>query len=427
MSIESEMIVIGCVLKDNNCYDVIPSDFDAGDFSRESHRIIYQTIQSLLDVGKPVDVILLAEALDSQNYLDKAGGLPYLGHLVESVFTTKNLNHHVSIVKKDSVLRRLKASINDIQALCESGKNPIDIATEAERQIMSILDTKQDNDYVHISTAVKEAIEYESTEHKKIKTGLFHLDELTDGFGKGNLIILAARPAMGKTALAMQIAEHVAKSESVAIFSLEMTKREIGARMLKFHRSLLANDSKVKDHIRSLNLHIDDTPAIGIGHIRTRCRRIKRQHGLSLLVIDYLQLMSSSGENRTQEIGAISRGLKVIAKEFDIPVIALSQLSRKVEDRQDRRPIMSDLRESGEIEQDADLIMFIYRDEVYNKESKDKGMAEIICRKNRHGPTGFRRFDFNGELTRFGNYAGSQTDGYEDDVKALQERRSVVL
>ena len=152
----------------------------------------------------------------------------------------------------------------------------------------------------------------------------------------------------------MQIAEHVSKSESVAIFSLEMTKREIGARMLKYHRSLLDNDIRVHNHIRSLNLHIDDTPAIGIGHIRTRCRRIKRQHGLSLLVIDYLQLMSGSGENRTQEIGAISRGLKVIAKEFDIPVIALSQLSRKVKDRQDRRPIMSDLRESGEIEQDAD-------------------------------------------------------------------------
>jgi replicative DNA helicase len=427
MSIESEMNVIGCILKDNSCYEIIPTDFDFRDFSRESHRIIYQTIQSLLDAGKPVDVILLAEALDAQEYLDKAGGLHYLGGLIESVFTTKNINHHVSVVKKDSVLRKLKASINDIQAQCESGKDPIEIATEAESRIMSILDTKQENDYVHIGVAVSEAIEWESTEHKKVTTGLFHLDELTGGFGNGNLVILAARPAMGKTSLAMQIAEHVAKSESVAIFSLEMTRREVAARMLKYHRSLLGSNINVTDHLYSLNLHIDDTPAIGLGHIRARCRRIKRQHGLSLLIIDYLQIMSGSGENRTQEIGAISRGLKVIAKEFDVPVIALSQLSRKVEERADRRPIMSDLRESGEIEQDADLILFIYRDEVYNKASKDKGMAEIICRKNRHGPTGTRKFDFNGELTRFGTYAGSQTDGYEDDVKAQQEKRSVFI
>jgi replicative DNA helicase len=426
MNIESEMIVIGCILKDNNCYDVIPTDFGAGDFSRESHRIIYQAIESLLDNGKPVDIILLAEALDAQKYLDKAGGLPYLGQMVESVFTTKNINHHVGIVKKDSVLRRLKASINDIQAQCDSGRNPIEIATEAERQIMSILDTKQDNDYVHISTAVDEAIEWENTDHKKVKTGLVHLDELTGGLGNGNLVIIAARPSMGKSSLAIQIGEHVSKSESVAVFSIEMTKREIAARMLKYHRSLLGDNRKAKDHLFGLNFHIDDTSEVTLGHIRTRCRRIKRQHGLSLLIVDYLQLIKGTGDNRNQEIGAISRGLKSLAKEFDIPVIALSQLSRKVEERADRRPVMSDLRESGEIEQDADLILFIYRDEVYDKNSQDAGIAEIICRKNRNGPTGSRKFGFKGEVTRFVNYEGSQSDGYDENWKPKRGGFSIV-
>ena len=246
------------------------------------------------------------------------------------------------------------------------------------------------------------------TELKTIKSGLRDLDELTGGFANGNLVIVAARPSMGKSALCMQIAETASKKHSVAIFSLEMTRREIAARMIKYHRSVMHSDDLVNDHLLRLNMQFDETGSVSLGHIRTMCRRIKRKHGLAMVVIDYLQLMTGEGENRNQEIGAISRGLKSIAKEFDIPVIALSQLSRKVDDRSDRRPIMSDLRDSGEIEQDADMILFIYRDEVYNQDSSAKGTAEIICRKNRNGGVGTRRLTFNGVLTRFGNYDGGE-------------------
>lgn len=420
MIIESEMTIIGCVLKDNNCYDLIPTNFGADDFSRNDHQIIYRTIQSLLDTGKPVDAILLAESLEAQQYLQRAGGLPYITALIESAYATKNLLYYIKIVKSESVRRHLKGSINDIQSQLETSKDPVDIAMEADQKISAILESKQDNDYVHIGAAVAEAIEWESSEHKAISTGLEDLDALSGGLNKGNLIILAARPSMGKSSLAMQIAEHVSNYESVAVFSLEMTKREIASRMIRYHRSLLGSDIKVTDHLFSLKLHIDDTPSIGLGHIRTRCRRIKRQHGLSLVVIDYLQLMTGKGENRNQEIGAISRGLKAVAKEFDIPIIVLSQLNRKGADRADKRPVMSDLRESGEIEQDADMILFIHRDEA-SKEGVSKTKTEIICSKNRNGPTGARVFTFDGETTRFGNYDGEQYYGEEQQRPKRRE------
>jgi len=210
---------------------------------------------------------------------------------------------------------------------------------------------------------------------------------------------------MGKSALSMQIAEHVAKQEPVIIFSLEMSKREVGARLVKYHESRVGKSQAVK-HLYDLKLHIDDTSAITLSHIRSQCRKIKRQHGLSMIVVDYLQLMRGTGDNRTQEVGFLSRGLKGIAKDFDIPVVVLSQLNRSLEQRADKRPVMSDLRESGEIEQDADLILFIYRDEVYNQLSDFKGVAEIICRKNRNGAIGEMNAKWTGEVTRFGDYNG---------------------
>jgi replicative DNA helicase len=210
---------------------------------------------------------------------------------------------------------------------------------------------------------------------------------------------------MGKSSLAMQIAEHVSKTDTVAVFSLEMSKREIGTRMLSFHTANVGRSEAVA-HLVGLKMHIDDKPAVTVSHVRSQCRKIKRKHGLSMIVIDYLQLMQGDGDNRNQEIGSISRGLKSLAKEFDVPVVALSQLSRKVEERADKRPMMSDLRDSGEIEQDADLIIFIYRDEVYHPETEFKGLAEILIRKNRNGATGDVTTSFNGSVTRFLDYSG---------------------
>ena len=240
-----------------------------------------------------------------------------------------------------------------------------------------------------------------------IKTGLRDLDRLLGGFKKSDLIIVAGRPSMGKSSLTCQIAEHVSNKESVIIFSLEMSKRQIASRFLRYHETKVTKSEAVA-HLYSLKLHIDDRPAVTIQHIRSQCRRIKRQHGLSMIVVDYLQLMKGQGDNRNQEIGSLSRGLKGLAKEFDIPVVVLSQLSRKVEERNDKRPIMSDLRESGEIEQDADIILFIFREEVYNQNTPNQGIAEIICRKNRNGSTGSIDTIFDGSTTRFFDFNGER-------------------
>lgn len=404
MSVEAEISLLGCLLRDNGAYDRI-SDFPGNAFVREDHRVIFREIQSMLETGKAVDIILLAEALEARGELERVGGLEYLGTMVQSVNTSANIRHHAKLIHNAAILRNLRASAEEISTACESHQDPREIAEAAEKKILSVLDTSTERDYVHIGLAVAEAVEWEDDERTSLNTGLRDLDSLTGGFGNGNLIIIGARPSMGKSSLAMQIAENVSHEHPAAVFSLEMTRREVAGRMLKYHTNN-TNRSEAIRHLHGLNMQIDDTPAVSVGHIRSRCRRIKRQHGLSLIVVDYLQLMRGDGDNRNQEIGSISRGLKSIAKEFDVPVLALSQLSRKVEERSDKRPIMSDLRESGEIEQDADLILFVYRDEVYDENSEARGTAEILCRKNRNGGIGDCRLTFRGEFTRFGNYNG---------------------
>jgi replicative DNA helicase len=407
MSIESEQSIIGALLHENGSFDRI-SDLPVNAFIREDHRIIFSGIKRILEDGKPVDVILLADALDVRGELERIGGLAYLGSL--TVNTAKNITHHAKLVFNDSILRNLKASAEEISAACDTRQDPREIAEAAERKILSVLDTSNtDRDSVNIGQAVAEAVDWEDDDHTGLQTGLRDIDRLTGGLGKSNLIILAGRPSMGKTSLAMQAAEHISKNHPAAVFSLEMSRREVAGRMLKYHTNRYDRSSAVA-HLHGLNMQIDDTPAVSVHHIRSRCRRIKRLHGLSLIVVDYLQLMRGDGDNRTQEIGSISRGLKSIAKEFDVPVIALSQLSRKVEDRSDKRPILSDLRESGEIEQDADLVLFVYRDEVYHDDSEAKGTAEIICRKNRHGAIGDCRTTFDGNFTRFGDYSGPRIE-----------------
>jgi replicative DNA helicase len=414
MSISAEQSLIGCLLIDNTSYDRI-TDFPAGSFVREDHQVIFRTIRRMLEAGKSVDLILLAEALDSQGELERVGGLQYLGAIVESVGTAKNIGSYAKLVENAAILRKLLAASEEISISCQSKEDPRTVAEAAEKKILSVLDAGTARDYAHIAVAVEEAVEWEDKEHQGLSTGLRDLDRLTNGLGNSNLILIAGRPSMGKSALAFQIAESVSKESPAAVFSLEMSRREVAGRMLKYHTHR-ADRSEAVRHLFGLNMQIDDAPSITVGHIRSRCRRIKRQHGLSLIVVDYIQLMRGDGDNRNQEVGSISRGLKSIAKEFDVPVIALSQLSREVEKRGDKRPVMSDLRESGELEQDADLILFVYRDEVYDDSSEARGTAEILNRKNRNGPIGECRLSFRGEYTRFGNYDGPRIERYVKPV-----------
>jgi replicative DNA helicase len=415
MSIESEMSLLGALLRDNGAYDRIPS-FPGSAFIREDHRLIYKSMQRMLDAGKPVDIILLAEAMEAHGELERIGGWQYLQTLRDGVNTSANIKSYAKSIEDAAILRKLRTVAEEISIACDSHMDPKDMAAEAETKILSVLDTETERDYVPLSTAIEEAIDWEETEHTGLMTGLRDLDKLTSGLGNTDLIIIGARPSMGKTSLALQIAEHVSKSQPAAVFSMEMSRRQLASRMLKYHTATTSRNEAVR-HLFGLNMQIDDTPAITIGHIRSRCRRIKRQHGLSLIVVDYIQLMRGQGNNRNEEIGSISRGLKQIAKEFSVPVIALSQLSRKVEERGDKRPVMSDLRESGEIEQDADLIAFIYRDEVYDENSEAAGTAEVIFRKHRNGALGDVRLTFNGEYTRFGTYDGPRIEKYNKPVE----------
>jgi replicative DNA helicase len=404
--IESEQTVIGSLLINNECIDRIEG-LKAQAFYREDHRIIFKSILSFLDQNKPVDMILLAEELSRKGDLERVGNLAYIGAMVQGVMTTKNVKSHALKVINQWKLRRLKALLADLGEDVESRLPVEEILGKAEAEMFGLLEGSEESSLVTIKQAVIAAVDWEDEDRKCVQTGLRDLDRLTGGFGKSNMIVIAGRPSMGKSALAVQIAEHASHSGHVIIFSLEMSYREIGSRFLYHHKDRVGISQAIA-HSGDLNMQIDDRPAITIQYIRSACRKAKRKTGLDMIVIDYLQLMQGAGDNRTQEIGAISRGLKGIAKEFDIPVIVLSQLSRKVEDRADKRPLMSDLRDSGEIEQDADLILLIYREEAYDKETENKGIAEIICRKNRNGATGEVLAKFTGETTRFEDFNGQR-------------------
>lgn len=416
-----EQAVIGSLLKNNDLIDRV-GDLTEAAFFREDHQILYREILSFVNKGNPIDLIIIAEQLEKSEELDRVGGLEYIGSIVANAPSGKNIKAYADQVMAAFKERKLTALAGDISSSVGKTESIDQIIERAESELMRIAENQSSDDICHIGQAVDEAIEWAQSERSTVKTGLIELDRLITGFEKSNLIIIAGRPSMGKSALAMQIAEHVSKTETVAIFSLEMSKREVGSRIITYHKSHLP-ESQAMSHVYGLKLHIDDTAAVGLSHIRLQCKKIKRKHGLSMVVIDYLQLMRGQGDNRTQEIGAISRGLKALAKEFDIPVVVLSQLNRKLEDRVDKRPVMSDLRDSGEIEQDADQILFIYRDEVYNKESEFKGLAEIICRKNRNGSIGDVVTAFNGPLTRFENHTGHVP---EKKQKIAQKGFSVV-
>ena len=446
-SIEAEQSVLGGLLLDNSAWDRAGDLLTDSDFYRYEHRIIYAAIGALVNATRPADVITVFEQLQSLGKADESGGLVYLNALAQSVPSAANMRRYAEIVRERAVLRKLVAASDEIAttAFNPQGRPVSQILDEAEGKIFRIGEEgsrsrqgflSMDHLVVQLIDRVNELHENGAEEVTGVRTGFYDLDRMTAGLQKGDLIVLAARPSMGKTAFALNIGEHVAVNEGlpVAVFSMEMGAAQLALRMVgslgridqqHLRTGALRDDewgrlSEAVEKLGKVQLFIDESPALTPSEVRARARRLARQFGgtVGLIIVDYLQLMSGSGgssdENRATVIGEISRGLKSLAKELQCPVIALSQLNRSVESRTDKRPMMSDLRESGAIEQDADVIMFIYRDEYYTKDAcKEPGIAEIIIGKQRNGPTGTVKLFFNKPLTKFDNLApGSSGSDY---------------
>ena len=435
-SIEAEQSVLGGLLLDNTAWDRVADFINESDLYRPDHKVIYQHISRLIGANKPADAITVAESLENTKELDQVGGLSYLGALAQNTPSVANIRRYAEIVRERSILRKLAdtaAKIAD-SAYNPMGQEAAQLLDEAESKIFSISEegsrTRQGfQDIQPILTQVVERIDMlynrdNPSDVTGVPTGFVDLDRMTSGFQAGDLVIVAWRPSMGKTALALNISQHVTLDAGlpIGIFSMEMGAGQLAMRLLSSLGKINAHDLRTgqlaEDDWRKLTnavgrlseapIHIDETPGLNSLELRARARRLHRQYGqLGLIVIDYLQLMSSSrqGENRATEISEISRSLKGLAKELNVPVMALSQLNRSLEQRPNKRPVMSDLRESGAIEQDADTILFIYRDEVYNPDTLDKNKAEIIIGKQRNGPTGTVMFTWNGKHTKFSNFA----------------------
>ena len=437
-SIEAEQSVLGGLMLDNNSWDKVSELISEEDFYRPTHRIIFKVFQNLSRRNLPFDVVTVAEDLKNQNQINDIGAEAYLFELAKNTPTTSNIAAYAEIVRERSVRRKLIESAGIIAnlAFTPEGRGVKEILDTAEREIFKIAEQRSRGqgpvDISSILAIASDKIDELYHTDQAVTgtaTGFVDLDELTSGLHKGELIIVAGRPSMGKTTFAMNIAENVAikNPKPVLVFSLEMPSESLAMRMIsslgridqkKVRTGKLTNDDRPRlnqavDFLSETPLFVDDTPALSPAELRARARRLAKSHGgLGLIVIDYLQLMQIPGsktENRVSEISEISRSLKALAKEMDVPVIALSQLNRGLEQRTDKRPIMSDLRESGAIEQDADIIMFVYRDEVYNENTPNKGIAEIIIAKHRNGPIGKINLTFLGQYTKFENcYKGSE-------------------
>ncbi|MEM6998519.1 MAG: replicative DNA helicase [Pseudomonadota bacterium] len=431
-SIEAEQAVLGGAFLDKEAWDKVIERVREEDFYRKDHRIIFRAISQLSQEGQPYDIVTVAEWLENHQLLDDAGGMRNLAALAENTPSASNISSYADIVRKRSILRQLISATTDINdtVFNPQGRTSEQILEYAEQSVFEIAERENQGrkSYLDIKEYLKGALErIDELFHKDspitgIATGYDDLDMKTAGFQRSDLIIVAGRPSMGKTAFAINIAEHAAikGKESVAVFSMEMPGEQLAMRMMsslgridqhKIRTGKLADEdwprlTSAVSILQESKIFIDDTPALTPSELRARCRRISREHGLDLVVVDYLQLMQVAGtnENRATEISEISRSLKAMAKELNVPVIALSQLNRSLEQRQDKRPVMSDLRESGAIEQDADVILFIYRDEVYDEESVDRGLAEIIIGKQRNGPIGKIKLSFLGQFTRFENF-----------------------
>lgn len=438
---EAESSVLGGLLLDNNSWDKVADLLVEADFYRYEHRLVFASIHTLVNANRPADVITVFEQMQSQGKTEEIGGLAYLNSLAQYVPSSANIRRYAEIVRERSILRKLVSVSDEIatSALNTNGRPVTHILDEAEQKIFSIGEEgsrmrqgfqSMDKLVVQLLDRVEE-MSQNPNDITGVPTGFFDLDRMTSGMQAGDLIVLAARPSMGKTALAINIAEHVALKEDlpVAVFSMEMGASQLAIRIVgsigridqgRLRTGKLIDDewprlSDAIERLKTVSLSIDETPGLTTSELRASARRLARSCGkLGLVVVDYLQLMSGSGggdgENRATELGEISRGLKMLAKELQCPVIALSQLNRGVEQRTDKRPMMSDLRESGAIEQDADVIMFIYRDDYYNKDSKEPGVAEIIIAKQRNGPTGTVKLTFLKPITKFESYAGASSD-----------------
>ena len=427
-SIEAEQSVVGAMLMDKDAITTAGEIISGDDFYQASYGVIFDSMIELFNEGKPVDLITLQERLKEKDVPAEIASLEFVRDLVTAVPTSANVKYYAQIVADKSVMRKMIKLNEEIENMCYAGKEPLEsIMEQTEKSMFQLLQRRTTGEYVPIKQVVLNALDkIEKASKSKgtvtgIPTGFIDLDYKLSGFQPSDFILIAARPSMGKTAFVLNMAQYMAfrKDKSVAIFSLEMSKEQLVNRLFslgstvdsqKIRTGSLEDEDWAKliegaGVIGNSRLIIDDTPGITIAELRSKCRRYKQIHGLDLIIIDYLQLMSGGkrSESRQQEISEISRSLKALAREMNAPVIALSQLSRRVEERKPAKPMLSDLRESGSIEQDADVVMFIYRDEYYNEDSEKKGIAEIIVDKQRNGSTGSVELVWLGQYTKFGN------------------------
>ncbi|MCJ7499979.1 replicative DNA helicase [bacterium] len=426
-NLEAERAVLGAILMDNESIYAVMEILDSSAFYQPSHRLIFGTMLELSERGDPIDIVTLSERLRSAGSLDKAGGPDYIPTLADEVPTAAGVANYAAIVREKATLRSLIEASTEIVHDCFETPGEVDqVLDDAERRIFAISEKRIRSGFLSMKEIVKSSFKtiellYEKKEHiTGVPSGFTDIDDLTSGFQPSDLIIIAGRPSMGKTAFCLNIAQYASmhKEKTVAVFSLEMAKEQLVMRMLCSEARIDAHRlrsgflgqtdwpklSTAAGRLADASIYIDDTPAISSMEMRAKTRRLKAEKGLDLVIVDYLQLMSgrsTRSDNREQEISEISRSLKALAKELRIPVLALSQLNRGVEGRMDKRPILADLRESGAIEQDADVIMFIYRDEVYNKDTMEKGIAEVIIGKQRNGPVGTKKLTWLDKYTRF--------------------------
>ncbi|MDF3054408.1 MAG: dnaB [Gammaproteobacteria bacterium] len=451
-SVSAEQSVLGALLLDNNAWDVIADRISELDFYRREHKIIFGAICELIACQKPIDVITISETLKARDLLQEIGGDVFLYQLAASTHSTSNVAAYADIVRERSIMRQLITATGEISrsAFNPEGRSSSELLDEAEQKVFAIAEQGTHRfAAVKMSQLLTQAVtRMDELQQSKepltgLTTGFADLDEMTSGLQRGDLVIVAARPSMGKTVLMMNMVENIImrsdNTKPALVFSMEMSGEQLALRLIssqarveqnKVRTGQLTNEDwfRVTDVVGKLSsklLFVDDTPALSPGELRARARRLAREHGgISVIAVDYLQLMQVPGakENRTTEVSEISRNLKAVARELNVPLIAVSQLNRGLEQRQDKRPVMSDLRESGAIEQDADLIMFIYRDQVYNEATPDKGIAEVIIGKQRNGPIGKVRLAFLGEFTRFDNLAASS---YHRDVPSITTESSI--
>lgn len=427
-SLEAEQSVIGAMIIDKSAIAKALEKLKDEDFYRDGHKVIFKAIREMFSKDMAVDLVTLLEYLKSTDMLEKAGGVTYISEVSSNILTTANLEAYIKIVEEKSTLRKL---IKSATSIIEESYNKQDKVEEvldlAQKKIFDLAEKQGSNDYESLANVLERGfLEIERLFNNKgsitgVGSGIRDLDAKTSGFQKGDMVLIAARPSMGKTTFSLNIAEHAALREgkSVVIFSLEMSKEQLAYKllcseanvdMLKLRTGNLDDDdweriARATGPLSKAKIYIDDTAGLSVMEMRSKCRKIKMEHGIDMILIDYLQLMSGSSgsESRQQEVSEISRSIKALAKEMECPVIALSQLSRAPEQRADHRPMLSDLRESGSIEQDADVVMFLYRDEYYNKETEDKNIGECIIAKQRNGPVGTVKMAWIGAHSKFAN------------------------